>query len=55
MMRFVEIIMAVPSLIYIILLMVVMGPGIKTIIIAVAVTEWTSMALIVRGEVLRLK
>ena len=55
MMRFVEIIMAIPSLIYIILLMVVMGPGIKTIIIAIAATEWTSMALIVRGEVLRLK
>lgn len=55
MMRIVEIIMAIPSTIYIILLMVVLGPGIKTIIIALAAVEWTAMALIVRGEVLRLK
>ncbi len=55
MMRIVEIIMAIPSMIYIILLMVVLGPGVKTIIIALAAVEWTAMALIVRGEVLRLK
>lgn len=55
MMRIVEIFLAIPTLIYIILLMVVMGPGVLTIIIAMGATRWMSMALIVRGEVLRLK
>lgn len=55
MMRIVEIFMAIPTLIYIILLMVVMGPGVLTIIIAMGATRWMPMALIVRGEVLRLK
>lgn len=55
MMRIVEIFMSIPSMIYIILLMVVMGPGIKTIIIAMGATRWMSMAMIVRGEVIKLK
>ena len=55
MMRFVEIMMSVPSMIYIILLMVIMGAGVKTIIIAMAATRWLYMAMIVRGEVLKLK
>ena len=55
MMRIVEIFMAVPSMIYIILLMVVLGPGIHTIIIAMGFTRWMIMAMIVRGEVLKLK
>lgn len=55
MMRIVEVFMAVPSMIYIILLMVVIGPGMHTIIIAMSITRWMSMAMIVRGEVLKLK
>jgi oligopeptide transport system permease protein len=55
MMRFVEILMAIPSMIYIILFMVIMGPGVHTIIIAMAITRWLDMAMIVRGEVLKLK
>ncbi|MGM0507960.1 MAG: ABC transporter permease [Fusobacteriota bacterium] len=55
MMRFVEIMMSIPSMIYIILLMVVMGAGVNTIIIAMAATRWLYMAMIIRGEVLRLK
>lgn len=55
MMRIVEIFLAIPTLIYIILLMVVMGPGVITIIIAMGATRWMPMALIVRGEVIRLK
>jgi oligopeptide transport system permease protein len=55
MMRIVEILMAVPSMIYIILLMVIMGPGVHTIIIALAITKWLDMAMIVRGEVLKIK
>ena len=55
MMRTVEVFMAVPSMIYIILLTVVIGPGMHTIIIAMSITRWMYMAMIVRGEVLKLK
>ncbi|QGU94951.1 ABC transporter permease subunit [Clostridium bovifaecis] len=55
MMRFVEIIMVVPDLLYIILLLTVMKPGLGPIIIVLAATGWMQTAMIVRGEVLRLK
>lgn len=55
MMRFVEIMMAIPSMIYIILLMVIMGSGVLTIIIAMSLTRWMYMAMIVRSEILRIK
>lgn len=55
MMRLVEIIYSVPDLLWVILLMVVMGPGLHTIIIAISITGWGSMARIVRGQVLQLK
>jgi oligopeptide transport system permease protein len=55
MMRIVEILMSVPSMIYIILLMVVLGPGVHTIIISIGITKWLDMAMIIRGEVLKLK
>ena len=55
MMRVVEILFVIPSMIYTILLMIVMGPGINTIIIAMAISRWVPMAMIVRGEVLRIK
>ena len=53
--RFIEIVMAIPSLIYIILLMVIMGNSLFTIITAMALTKWLNYALLVRGEVLKLK
>ena len=55
MVRFIEIIISIPSMIYIILLMVVMGNSVKTIIIALSLTRWLGYALLVRGEVLKLK
>lgn len=55
MMRVVEVIYSVPDLLWVILLMVVMGPGLHTIIIAISITGWGSMARIVRGQVLQLK
>ena len=55
MMRVVEILYGLPNLIVVILLMVVMGPGMTTIIIALTVTGWIGMARIVRGQVLQLK
>ena len=53
--RIVEILMIIPSMIYIILLMVVMGNSIKTIIIAMSLTRWLNYSLLVRGEVLKIK
>lgn len=55
MMRILEVLMAIPEMIYIILLMVVIGPGLHTIIIAMGFSRWMPMAMIVRGEVMRLK
>jgi oligopeptide transport system permease protein len=55
MMRVVEILMAIPSTIYVILLMVYFGQGINNILIAMALTSWLGMAQLVRGQVLSLK
>ncbi len=55
MMRVVEILMAIPSTIYVILLMVYFGQGIYNILIAMALTSWLHMAQLVRGQVLSLK
>lgn len=55
MMRLVEIVTTVPDLLWVILLMVIMGPGLHTIIIAISITGWGSMARVVRGQILQLK
>ncbi|MCR8847459.1 ABC transporter permease [Rossellomorea sp. SC111] len=55
MMRIVEILYGLPYLLVVILLMVVMGPGLLTIIVALTVTGWIGMARIVRGQVLQIK
>lgn len=55
MMRMAEVLYGVPYLLMVILLMVVMGPGIWTIIMAMTVTGWIPMARLVRGQVLQLK
>lgn len=55
MMRVVDIIATIPLLLYVILLMVVMEPGLKTIMLALGFVYWVRMARIVRGEVLSLK
>lgn len=55
MMRIVEIVYAIPMTIYVILLMVIMGAGLKSIIIALTISYWVDMARIVRGEILQLK
>ena len=54
-MRIIEILMTVPYMIYVILLLMVMEPGIMPIIIVLAATSWMGTARLVRGEVLRLK
>ncbi|QDP41638.1 ABC transporter permease [Radiobacillus deserti] len=55
MMRIVEVLYGLPYLLVVILLLVVMGPSLTTIIVALSVTGWVGMARIVRGQVLQLK
>ena len=54
-MRIVDVIYSVPMMIYVILLMVVVGPGLKSIFITLGISYWAPMARIVRAEVMRLK
>ncbi|WP_028782126.1 ABC transporter permease [Thalassobacillus devorans] len=54
-MRIVEILYGIPYLLIVILLMVIMEPGVTSIIIALSVTGWVGMARIIRGQVLQLK
>ncbi|WP_277613909.1 ABC transporter permease [Neobacillus muris] len=54
-MRIVEILYGIPYLLVVILLMVIMEPGITTIVIALSVTGWVGMARLTRGQVLQLK
>lgn len=55
MMRIIEVLYGLPYLLVVILLMVLMGPGLSSIIVALTVTGWVGMARIVRGQVLRMK
>ncbi|MBQ6736982.1 MAG: ABC transporter permease, partial [Synergistaceae bacterium] len=55
MMRIVDVIYSVPMMIYVILLMVVVGSGLKSIFITLGISYWAPMARIVRAEILRLK
>jgi len=55
MMRIAEVLYSIPYLLMVILLMVVLGGGIWTIIIAMTITGWIPMARLVRGQVLQLK
>ena len=55
MMRIVDVIDTIPLLLYVILLMVVMGAGLGTIMIALGSVYWVRMARLVRGQVLSIK
>ncbi|WP_094551927.1 ABC transporter permease [Petroclostridium xylanilyticum] len=55
MMRIAEVLYSIPYLLVVILLMVVMGQGLWTIILAMTMTGWIPMARLVRGQVLQLK
>lgn len=55
MMRFADILYAIPYLLVVILLMVMIGSGITTIILALTITGWINMARIVRSQILQLK
>lgn len=55
MMRIVDILYGIPLLLYVILLMVVLKPGLTNIFIALGLVYWLRMAQIVRGQVLSLR
>lgn len=55
MMRIADILNAIPYLLKVILIMVIMGSGLLTIILAMSLTGWINMARIVRGQILQLK
>lgn len=55
MMRIVDIISTIPLTLYVILIMVILGSGLKSIIIALGTVYWVDMARVVRGQVLSLK
>lgn len=55
MMRICDILATIPYLLSVILLMVFIGPGITTILIALTLTGWINMARIVRAQILSLK
>lgn len=55
MMRFADILYSLPYLLVVILLMVVMGSGLTTIVLAMTLTGWINMARIVRAQILQLK
>ncbi len=55
MMRIVDIISTIPLTLYVILIMVILGTGLQSIVVALGTTYWVGMARVVRGQVLSLK
>ena len=55
MMRIVDIISTIPLTLYVILIMVILGSGLQSIVIALGTVYWVDMARVVRGQVLGLK
>ena len=55
MMRIIDMLYSIPYLLVVILLMLIIESGITTIILALTIIGWVSMARIVRGQILQLK
>lgn len=55
MMGLVDILYGIPLLLYVILLMVLLKPGLTNIFLALGIAYWLGMARIVRGQILSLK
>ena len=55
MMRLVDIINTIPLTLYVILIVVLLGSGLQSIIVALGSVYWVDMARVVRGQVLSLK
>lgn len=54
-MRVMDVLTSVPSMLYMILIMVIMGNSVSSILVALCITYWISTARIVRSQVLTLK
>ena len=54
-MRFADILYSLPYLLIVILLTVILGSGLSSLLIAITITGWITMARIVRGQVLLIK
>lgn len=54
-MRIIDIGVCIPSLVYITLIMLFMGSGVSSIIIAIAITGWMGTARSVRGRIMQFK
>ena len=54
-MRLVDIIYSVPTILYVILSMLIFGSNIFSVLIAIGVSSWGGMARLVRGQILSLK
>ena len=55
MMHLVDILYGIPMLLYVILLMVLLKPGLTNLFLALGIAYWLSMARIVRSQILTLK
>ena len=55
MMAVVDILYGIPLLLYVILLMVVLGPGLVSIFLALGIAYWLTMARIVRSQIMKIK
>ena len=55
MMRIVDILISLPSMLYTVLIMLVLGSSIGSVIVALCFTSWIGTARVVRSEVMRLK
>ncbi|RLK63530.1 ABC transporter permease [Atopobacter sp. AH10] len=55
MQRVIEILSGVPNLVIVILLLLVLKPGLLSIILTISLTSWISMSRVVRAKTLRLK
>jgi oligopeptide transport system permease protein len=55
MMRIVDILISLPSMLYIVLIMLVLGSSVVSVVIALCFTSWIGTARVVRSEVMYLK
>ncbi|WP_078381793.1 oligopeptide ABC transporter permease [Sutcliffiella halmapala] len=55
MQRIIEVLVGIPNLVVIILFILILDPGITSIILAMVVTGWVGMARVVRGQIFQLK
>ncbi|WP_248928356.1 ABC transporter permease [Paenibacillus hamazuiensis] len=54
-MRVADAFLAIPTILFMLVLLAVVGPGLGTLIFVIGITNWVSYARVVRGEVLSVK